>query len=121
MSNKNFDCEVEESSGNVFKDIGLPNPEIELLKAKLMHKINHIIKNSELSPYKVIKILDTLPYRISALKQDKSNKNLKVYEIVFSKRKSITLEKLFVSLFKLSYDIDITISKGKGELKVNKC
>lgn len=33
------------SSGNVFKDLGLPSPEDRLAKAKLAYKINRLIIN----------------------------------------------------------------------------
>ena len=35
---------VEQSSGNVFADLGLPNPEQELLKARLTLQIYKIVK-----------------------------------------------------------------------------
>ncbi len=35
---------VEEGSGNVFADLGLPNPEQELLKARLTLQIYKIVK-----------------------------------------------------------------------------
>jgi predicted XRE-type DNA-binding protein len=37
------DIDYEESSGNVFADLGLPDPEIRLAKAKLAHQIARII------------------------------------------------------------------------------
>jgi Helix-turn-helix domain len=40
---------VEEGSGNVFADLGLPNPEQELLKAHLTLQIYKIIKQRELT------------------------------------------------------------------------
>jgi len=35
----------EVGSGNVFADIGLPNPEEHLIKAKLVYKIDSLMKN----------------------------------------------------------------------------
>ncbi|MBW0005536.1 MAG: XRE family transcriptional regulator [Hyphomicrobiales bacterium] len=35
----------EVGSGNVFADIGLPNPEEHLIKAKLVYKIHTLMKN----------------------------------------------------------------------------
>ena len=32
-------------SGNVFADIGLPNPEEHLIRAKLVYKIDSLMKN----------------------------------------------------------------------------
>ncbi|MBP1097509.1 XRE family transcriptional regulator [Bradyrhizobium diazoefficiens] len=36
-------------SGNVFADLGLPNPEEELLKAKLVSKIAEVIEKREIT------------------------------------------------------------------------
>jgi Helix-turn-helix domain len=36
-------------SGNVFVDLGLPDPEEELLKAKLVSKIAEVIKKREIT------------------------------------------------------------------------
>jgi predicted XRE-type DNA-binding protein len=36
-------------SGNVFADLGLPNPEEDLLKAKLVSKISDVIERRELT------------------------------------------------------------------------
>ena len=33
------------SSGNIFRDLGFPNPDEELAKVKLASKINHLIAN----------------------------------------------------------------------------
>ena len=37
---------VTEGGGNVFADLGLPNPEQEMLKAQLTLQIHTILKNS---------------------------------------------------------------------------
>ncbi len=42
--------EVEESSGNVFADIGLPNPEERLAKADLAIRIAEAIRVRRLTP-----------------------------------------------------------------------
>ena len=41
--------EITESSGNVFADLGLPNPEQELLKARLTLQIYHLIRQRGLT------------------------------------------------------------------------
>ncbi len=43
MAKKKTKIEVEESSGHVFADLGLPNPEQELLKAGLTLEIYRIL------------------------------------------------------------------------------
>ena len=40
---------VEESSGNVFRDLGFPNPEREQLKARLTLQIYRLIKERGLT------------------------------------------------------------------------
>ena len=40
----NGQIEHEKSSGNVFADIGLPNAEEHLVKAKLVWKIDHLLR-----------------------------------------------------------------------------
>ena len=42
------DHRIIESSGNVFADLGLPNSEEELLKAKMMWRISDTIEAQEL-------------------------------------------------------------------------
>ena len=37
------------SSGNVFKDLGLPSPDDRLAKAKLAYKINRLIADQEMT------------------------------------------------------------------------
>src|SRR2546429_4571873 len=48
---------VTEGSGNVFADLGLPNPEQELLKAQLTLQIYTILKDSGMTQVEIAKIL----------------------------------------------------------------
>jgi predicted XRE-type DNA-binding protein len=48
---------VHMGSGNVFADIGLPNPEERLLKARLMYAIDQEIKRQNLTQAKAAKIV----------------------------------------------------------------
>jgi predicted XRE-type DNA-binding protein len=57
----------EKSSGNVFADLGLPNSEQELLKAKLTVQICKIIKERELTQSKAAELLGTTQAQVSAL------------------------------------------------------
>ena len=50
---------ITESSGNVFADLGLPNPEQELLKARLTLQIYKIVKSRGLTQARAGEILDT--------------------------------------------------------------
>jgi predicted XRE-type DNA-binding protein len=57
----------EKSSGNVFADLGLPNSEQELLKAKLTVQIYKLIKERELTQSKAAELLGTTQAQVSAL------------------------------------------------------
>src|SRR5258708_39058459 len=48
---------VTDGSGNVFADLGLPNPEQELLKAQLMLPIYSIVKESGMKQAEMAKVL----------------------------------------------------------------
>ena len=57
----------EKSSGNIFADLGLPNSEQELLKAKLTVQIYKLIKEQNLTQTKAAELLGTTQAQISAL------------------------------------------------------
>ena len=57
--------EVEESSGNVFADLGLPNPEERLLKAELSIVIRQLIEARQLTQKDAAILLGTEQLRIS--------------------------------------------------------
>lgn len=58
---------VERSSGNVFADLGLPNPDQELLKAKLTLQIHKLLKARKLTQAEAAVLLRTTQPQISAL------------------------------------------------------
>ena len=59
--------EVEESSGNVFADIGLPNPEERLAKADLAIRIAAAIRARRLTQVRAARILKIDQPKISRL------------------------------------------------------
>jgi predicted XRE-type DNA-binding protein len=59
--------QVEVSSGNVFADLGLSNPEERLLKAELVRKISEIITNLNLTQVQVAEILGIDQPKVSLL------------------------------------------------------
>jgi predicted XRE-type DNA-binding protein len=61
------EIEYEAGSGNVFADIGVPNPEEALLKAKLAHQINRIVEQRGLSQASVATILGIAQPKVSNL------------------------------------------------------
>jgi len=96
------------SSGNVFEDMGLPNPEERLAKAKLAAIVNKIIEEKGLTQKEAAKILGINQPKISALK----NGRLKGYSI----------ERLFHFLELFDQHIEITIthkSKAKTSYGIN--
>ena len=90
------EIEYEESSGNVFADLGLSNPEEALAKSQLVWKIIKIIKRKKLTQAKVAKILKIDQPKVSLL--------LRGY------LKSFSLERLFRFLNDLGQDIYIKIT-----------
>jgi predicted XRE-type DNA-binding protein len=63
-----YSCEtVETGSGNVFADLGLPNPEERLAKTQLVHRISEIIKERKLTQTKAGEILGIDQTKVSKL------------------------------------------------------
>jgi predicted XRE-type DNA-binding protein len=58
---------VTEGSGNVFADLGLPNPEQELLKARLTLQIYSILKDRGLTQAEAGRLLGIQQPRVSQL------------------------------------------------------
>lgn len=59
--------EVHESSGNVYADLGLPNAEEMLVKAKLVMKISEIVRRKGLTQVEAARILGLTQPKVSAL------------------------------------------------------
>jgi predicted XRE-type DNA-binding protein len=55
------------SSGNVFADLGLPNPEEALAKAELANKISMLIQDRKLTQAKAAKLLGIDQPKVSML------------------------------------------------------
>jgi len=83
------------SSGNVFADLGLPNPEEALAKAELANKIIVLIRKRELTQVQAAKLLGVDQPKVSAL--------LRGNLVGFS------LERLMRFLLRLGQDINITV------------
>ncbi|MGD0909608.1 MAG: helix-turn-helix transcriptional regulator [Candidatus Acidiferrales bacterium] len=64
---------VTESSGNVFADLGLPNPEQELLKAQLTLQIYSILKDSGITQVETAKILGVQQPQVSLLLRNRAS------------------------------------------------
>lgn len=83
------------SSGNVFADLGLPNPEEALAKAELTQKIILLIRKRGLTQAQAAKVLGVDQPKVSALLRG----NLTGF----------SLERLMRFLLRLGQDIRITV------------
>jgi predicted XRE-type DNA-binding protein len=63
--------EVHSSTGNVFADLGLPNPDELLIKAELVHQISESISARQLTQTEAAEILGVDQPKISALMRGK--------------------------------------------------
>lgn len=61
------DIRIEESSGNVFADLGFPHSDQELIKAKLTYEIYRIIKARGLTQAQAAEVLGIRQPHVSAL------------------------------------------------------
>ena len=52
------DTSVERGSGNVFADLGLPDPDGHLLKAELVGRIDDIVREHGIPPSETARLLD---------------------------------------------------------------
>lgn len=99
---------VTESSGNVFADLGLANPEQELLKAKLMLQIYRTIKERKLTQTQAGEILGIKQPHVSTLMRGQSG--------------NFSAERLMEFLTALGHDIEISVSsthrRKPGEVSV---
>jgi predicted XRE-type DNA-binding protein len=97
MSEEN---QVEVSSGNVFADLGLSNPEERLLKAELVRKISEIITNLNLTQVQAAEILGIDQPKVSLL--------------IRGRLSGFSTDRLMDYLNKLGSDVEITV-KPKPE------
>lgn len=95
------EIEVEESSGNVFADLGLPDPEERLGKAILSRQIDKLIEARELTQRQAAELL-------GITQPDVSN-------IVRGRLSGFSLERLTRFLTLLGQDVEITVRPtGEG-------
>lgn len=91
--------ESYESSGNVFADLGIENPEEVLAKAELARQIEKLIKKKRYTQKQAAKILGIDQPKISAL--------------IRGRLRSFSLERLIHFLNELGQDVSIMISPSK--------
>jgi predicted XRE-type DNA-binding protein len=98
---------VEESSGNVFADLGLPNPEQEHLKARLTLQIHKIVKARGLTQTQAGQLLGIKQPHVSALMRNRAG--------------NFSIGRLIEFLTALGQDVEITVKptrKAQGEMSV---
>jgi predicted XRE-type DNA-binding protein len=93
---------VYEGSGNVFADLGLPNPDELLVKAELVRRISVIISFSNITQVQAAELLGIDQPKISALLKGKLS--------------GFSTERLFRFLNILGCDIEIVVkAKPKSQ------
>jgi predicted XRE-type DNA-binding protein len=97
------------SSGNVFADLGLPDPEERLAKAELAHKISVLVSDRRLTQVQTAKLLGVDQPKVSALLRGQLS--------------GFSLERLMRFLLLLGQDIKITVqacprSRSRARVRV---
>jgi predicted XRE-type DNA-binding protein len=96
---------VEESSGNVFADLGLKNPDELLAKAELVQRICDIIAERKLTQVAAAKLLGIDQPKISALMRGKLG--------------GFSTDRLFRFLNALGRDVEIVVRPVRGNRKAD--
>lgn len=86
------------SSGNVFKDLGLPSPDERLAKAKLAYKINRFIDDQGMTQKEAADFLGISRAKMTALRN--------------GRLKSFTIDCLFSLIEKLEHHIQRNPQEG---------
>jgi predicted XRE-type DNA-binding protein len=103
-----MDTTHEISSGNVFADLGLPNSEQELVKAKLTVQIYQILRDRKLTQTQAARLLGTTQAQVSALMR--------------CRPVSVSVGRLMEFLTTLGQDVEVTVKparrRGAGHMSV---
>ena len=94
---------VTPSSGNVFVDLGVPQPELALAKADLAHRLCDAVRTRQLTQSEVGKVLRLTPPKVSDLMRG----NLAGF----------SLDRLIVLLNRLDLDVEIAVRPVTGNRK----
>lgn len=98
---KNGKTRVRAGSGNVFRDLGFPNPEREELKARLTLQIFRIVKARKLTQAAAGEILGIRQPHVSALMRGQSG--------------NFSVERLMEFLTALGQEVVITVRPTRRE------
>jgi predicted XRE-type DNA-binding protein len=91
---------IERSTGSVFADLGLKNPEELLAKAELVHRIADIIAERKLTQVRAAKLLGIDRSKVSALLRGKLD--------------GFSTDRLFRFLNAFGKDVDIVIRPARS-------
>ena len=95
---------VERGSGNVFADLGLPNPELAIAKAEVVRRIRELIAERRLTQAKAAELLGLDQPKVSAL--------------IRGRVEGYSIDRLFRFLNALGQGVEITIRpNGRGDKK----
>ena len=92
---KDKKIQVKQGSGNIFADLGFPNPEREQLKARLTVQIYRVIKHRGLTQAEAGEILGIKQPHVSGLMRGQSG--------------NFSVERLMDFLTALGQDVEITV------------
>jgi predicted XRE-type DNA-binding protein len=101
MKKKTPKIVVEESKGNVFADLGFPNPEREEIKARLTLQIYRLIKQRGLTQTQAGEVLGIRQPHVSGLMRGQSG--------------AYSVERLMEFLAALGQDVEITVRATRKE------
>lgn len=104
---RNSRIRVNESSGNIFQDLGFPHPEREQVKARLTLEIYRLIKDRGLTQAAAGEILGIRQPHVSGLMRGRSG--------------NFSVERLMDFLTALGRDVEIAVRparRARGELSL---
>jgi predicted XRE-type DNA-binding protein len=90
------DMELVRGSGNVFPDLGLPNPEVEQLKAILAAKIIAVLDDQGISVRRAHELTGFAAADFSRVRQ--------------AKLARFTIDRLITMLDRLNQDVEVTVT-----------
>ena len=99
--------EQEPSTGNVFADLGLPNPSEHLIKAGLVLRIDRIIRRRRLTQAAAAELMGIDQPKVSAM--------------LAGQFRGYSVERLMRFLVALGHDVEIVVKPARrrtGELRV---
>jgi predicted XRE-type DNA-binding protein len=90
------DMELAHGSGNVFRDLGLPHPDLQQLKGVLGAEIIRVLDDRGLTVRKAEELTGIAAADFSRIRR--------------AKLRSFTLDRLMVILDQLGYDVDVEVT-----------